>query len=117
MDPRLRETFEAILENVERIGAYVAKAGPDWTVDDMAVDAIAKRLEDTGEQAKQIPAEILETMPAVDWKGLKALRDFLAHNYRQVVVSIIGSTLSDDLPILAETVRTALDEADERTAR
>ncbi|KRT63234.1 MAG: hypothetical protein XU10_C0013G0002 [Chloroflexi bacterium CSP1-4] len=69
MDPRHREAYEAILENVAKIEAYVAKAGPDWPEDDMAVDAIAKRLEDTGERAKQIPAEILETMPAVDWKG------------------------------------------------
>ena len=44
-------------------------------------------------------------MPEVDWRGLKALRDFLAHNYPAVVVEIIASTLDDDLPVLVLAVR------------
>ena len=44
-------------------------------------------------------------MPEVDWRGLKGLRDFLAHNYPAVVVGIIASALEDDLPVLVEAVR------------
>ncbi|HSW40956.1 MAG TPA: HepT-like ribonuclease domain-containing protein [Patescibacteria group bacterium] len=44
-------------------------------------------------------------MPDVDWRGLKGLRDFLAHNYPAVVVGIIASTLDDDVPILVRAVR------------
>lgn len=105
MDPRHRRALLAILEDVERIHAYVAAAGPAWRDDDMAVDAIAKRLEDAGEQAKLLPAELLLQMPEVDWRSLKGLRDFLVPNYRSVVVGIIASTLDDDLPVLAATVR------------
>jgi uncharacterized protein with HEPN domain len=105
LDPRHERALLAILEDVERIRAYVAAAGPAWQDDDMAVDAIAKRLEDAGEQAKLLPAELLLLMPEVDWRSVKGLRDFLVHNYRSVVVGIIASTLDDDLPVLAETVR------------
>jgi uncharacterized protein with HEPN domain len=52
MDPRHRRTLEAILEHCAKIEVYVASAGPGWQGDDMAVDAIAKRLEETGEQVK-----------------------------------------------------------------
>lgn len=105
MDPRHRRALEAILEHCAKVEAYVAAAGPDWQGDDMAVDAIAKRLEETGEQAKQLPPDVLLEMPEVDWRGLKGLRDFLAHNYPAVVVGIIDSTLNDDVPVLVNAVR------------
>jgi uncharacterized protein with HEPN domain len=105
MDPRHRRALEAILEHCARIETYVATAGPDWQADDMAVDAIAKRLEEAGEQAKLLPPDVLIEMPEVDWRGLKALRDFLAHNYPAVVSGIITSTLDDDLPALVDSVR------------
>jgi len=105
MDPRHRRALEAILEHGAKIEAYVAAAGPDWQGDDMAVDAIAKRLEETGEQAKLLSPDLLLEMAEVDWRGVKGLRDFLAHNYPAVVVGIIASTLNDDLPVLVDTVR------------
>jgi uncharacterized protein with HEPN domain len=105
MDPRHRRTLEAILEHCAKVESYVATAGPDWQADDMAVDAIAKRLEEAGEQAKLLPPDVLLEMPEVDWRGLKALRDFLAHSYPAVVIGIIASTLDDDLPALVDSVR------------
>lgn len=108
MDPRHRRALEAILENAVRISAYVERARPGWRDDDMAVDAIAKRLEEIGEQAKVLSPEMLLKMQEVDWRGLKGLRDFLAHNYPAVVVGIIASTLDDDLPVLVLAVRSQL---------
>ena len=105
MDPRHRRALEAILEHCAKIEAYVDAAGPGWRDDDMAIDAIAKRLEETGEQAKLLSPELLLQMPAVDWRGLKGLRDFLAHNYTAVVIEIIASALDDDLPVLVHAVR------------
>ena len=105
MDPRHRRALEAILEHCAKIEVYVASAGPGWQSDNMAVDAIAKRLEETGEQAKLLSPEVLLAMPGVDWRGLKALREYLAHNYPAVVVGIIASTLDDDLPVLVHAVR------------
>ena len=104
MDPRHRHALEAILEHCAKIDAYVAAAGPDWEGDDMAVDAIANASRRPA--SRQAPgAEVLLDMPEVDWRGLKALRDFLAHNYPAVVVGIIASTLDDDLPVLVDSVR------------
>lgn len=114
MDPRHRRALEAILEHCAKIEAYVTAAGPDWQGDDMAVDAIARRLEEAGEQAKLLSPELLVAMPDVDWRGLKGLRDFLAHNYPAVVVGIIASTLDDDLPTLVDSVRRYL-AADRQT--
>ena len=108
MDPRHKRALEAILGHCAKIETYVAAAGPDWQGDDMAVDAIAKRLEETGEQAKLLSPDLLLEMAEVDWRGLKGLRDFLAQSYPAVVVGIIASTLDDDLPVLVHAVRRLL---------
>ena len=49
MTPRDREALERI-----------------WSDDGMAVDAVAKRLEEIGEQAKRITSDTLGAMPDVD---------------------------------------------------
>ena len=112
MDLRYRRALEAILEHCAKIEVYVAAAGPGWHGDDMAVDAIAKRLEETGEQAKLLSPNLLLEMPEVDWRGLKGLRDYLAHNYPAVVVGIVASTLDDDLPVLVHAVQRRLADDD-----
>jgi uncharacterized protein with HEPN domain len=108
MDPRHRRALEAILEHCAKIETYVAAGGRDWPGSDMVVDAISKRLEEVGEQAKLLAPDVLLAMPEVDWRGLKGLRDFLAHNYPAVAVGIIASTLDDDLPVLVDSVRRLL---------
>jgi len=52
MTPRDRAALERIVECVGVVDGYVQRAGPDWAEDDMAVDAIAKRIEEIGEAAK-----------------------------------------------------------------
>lgn len=59
------------------------------------------RAPDCPDLIPSIPGSIV----AGDWRGLKGLRDFLAHNYPAVVVGIIASTLDDDLPVLVCAVR------------
>jgi len=59
MTPRDREILMSIAESIRRIGAYTNRAGPTWVEDDMALDAIAKRLEQIGELAKRLPPRCL----------------------------------------------------------
>ncbi len=47
----------------------------------MAYDATLRNLEILGEAAKNIPDEIRQRYPEVDWRGVAGLRDILAHAY------------------------------------
>ena len=108
MTPRDRDKLSAIAESARKIGDYVAQAGPAWREDDMAVDAIAKRLEQIGELAKRLSLDLLERMPDVDWKGVKAIREILMHDYEDVQIDVLEDVLENELPGLLRAIESVL---------
>lgn len=108
MTPRDREALERILDCVEAIDAYVSRAGLNWPADAMAVDAIAKRIEEIGEVSKRLAPETMAAMPGVDWRGVRAIREVLAHDYDEVDVEILAGIVRDNLPDLRAAVSEAL---------
>ena len=109
MTPRDSDSIRGILVCIERVRAYVARGGPAWAVDQMAVDAIAKRLEEIGELAKRLSPEALQGMPRVDWRGIKGMREVLAHDYLHVQIAIIESVVDEELDVLEHQLRQALE--------
>lgn len=108
MTPHDREALERIIECIEAVDAYIARAGADWPADDMAVDAIAKRIEEMGEVAKRITPETLTLMPSVNWKGVKGIREVMAHDYDDLDVEILEGIVRDNLPGLRKAVAQTL---------
>jgi len=108
MTPRDREILMSIAESIRRIGAYADRAGPAWVEDDMALDAIAKRLEQIGELAKRLPPEMLGRMADVDWKGVKGIREVLVHDDEGVEVDVVVDATATELPGLLRAVETCL---------
>lgn len=100
MTPRDKAAVERIIACLDKIDGYVARTGPDWADDDMAVDAVAKRIEEIGEFAKRLSAEALESMVEVDWRGVIGARDVMAHDYDEIDTAILADTVRDDLPVL-----------------
>jgi uncharacterized protein with HEPN domain len=70
-------------------------------------DAVIRQYEVIGEIAKRLPQELLEAQPSVDWRAIKAFRDFLAHNYDRIDVAIIWDAIAK-LPHLKSVVETIL---------
>jgi uncharacterized protein with HEPN domain len=110
MTPRDREILASIAESVRRIGSYVDRAGSAWVEDDMAVDAIAKRLEQIGELAKRLPSEMLARTAAVDWKAVKGIREVLVHDYEGVEMDVVTDAVARELPGLLSAVEMLLME-------
>jgi len=108
MTPRDRQALERIIKCAQVIDAYVSRAGADWPADDMAVDAIAKRIEEIGEVAKRLTPETLVTMPGVSWRGIKGMREVIAHDDEEVDVEVLAGVVRDDLPGLRAAVGRAL---------
>jgi uncharacterized protein with HEPN domain len=108
MAPRDKEALERIVECLRAIDAYVSRTGDEWPVDDMAVDAIAKRIEEIGEVAKRLSPEALATMPDVNWRGVKGIREVIAHSYDSVDVDVLEGIVGDNLPGLRAAVNRAL---------
>jgi uncharacterized protein with HEPN domain len=104
MTPRDRESLGRILECIEVVRVYAGRGGPNWSDDGMVLDAIAKRIEEIGEIAKRISAETIAAMPEVDWRGVRGIREILAHDYEDVEPDVLVDVVSSALPELHAAV-------------
>ena len=104
MTPRDKDSLEYIIECIEAIDAYVDRVGVDWPTDGMAVDAIAKRVEQIGEVAKRVTPETLTTIPDVNWRGVKGMREVFAHDYDEVDTEVLAGVVRDNLPGLRAAI-------------
>ena len=78
MTPTDERRFESILRSIDLILEYAA--GPDWAGDQRTVDAIAKRLEDIGEQAGRLSEEALASLSGVPWRDVIGMRARIVHD-------------------------------------
>ena len=49
-----------------------------------------ERIEEIGEVAKRLTPETLATMPGVSWRGIKGMREVIAHDYEEVDVEVLA---------------------------
>lgn len=87
MDERDRRRAEAALEAARRAQRHVAYFGDGWLLIEAAVDALAKAVEEIGEQLSGtlqqpgVSATTRAAHPEIPWRAIAGLRNFLAHKY------------------------------------
>lgn len=97
--------LDDILEATKRIEKYskgftLRKMGKDSLV----VDAIVRNLEIIGEAVKNIPVNIKEKYPDIEWKKIAGLRDILAHEYFGVDLVVLWDIIECKMPILKKQI-------------
>ncbi len=74
-----------IAESCERIHRYIDGVEfDDFILDEMRVDAVARNLEIIGEAVKNVPVEIRQLRPEIEWKKIARFRDIIAHHYFKI---------------------------------
>lgn len=115
----IKEKLEQIRDALIRIRKrFVHIAKPeDFNADDAnmdKLDAIAMMLIAIGESFKKIDKEtegqFLIQYIQIDWKGVKGVRDVLAHNYFDLDTEEIFKICQHDVPLLLEVVQAMLRE-------
>ena len=71
-------------------------------------DAVVRNLEIIGIAVKNIPQEVRERQPDIEWKKIGALRDILAHEYFGVDMEIIWDVVCNKLPALKAQIQKLL---------
>jgi uncharacterized protein with HEPN domain len=73
-----------IWECIQRIESYSIEGKSAFLASTMMQDAIIRNFEIIGEATKHLSAEMRQSNPEIQWRGLAGFRDVLIHNYMGV---------------------------------
>jgi uncharacterized protein with HEPN domain len=68
---------------------------------------VVRAYEIIGEIAKRLPQALRDENPQIDWRRLMGFRDFLAHNYDEIILEFVWKAV-EDLPNLRAAVEAVL---------
>lgn len=77
----------------------------DFLADERTFDAVMRNLQIIGEAAKNVPLEIRNRYPEVEWRKIAGLRDVLAHAYFSLENEILWDIIQNKVPPLLEQVQ------------
>jgi uncharacterized protein with HEPN domain len=104
-----RLLVEDILECIGRIEQYVAGLQLDaFKASQITVDATVRNLEVIGEASRNIPEDVKEAHPELEWAKIVGLRNRVIHEYFGVDLDIIWRIVNDELPALKAKMRELL---------
>ncbi len=105
--------FNDILEAIRKIERYTDNLSfDDFTGDERTQDAVVRNLEIIGEAIKNIPVEIRNKKPEIEWQKIAGLRDILAHAYFGVDVEIVWDIIITKIPELKKRILELVSEAE-----
>jgi uncharacterized protein with HEPN domain len=99
--------LEDILTAIRKIDSYTQNIDFHQFVDnEKTVDAVTRNLMVIGEAVKNIPNDIRQAEPDIEWRKIAGLRDFAAHGYVNVSHEIVWDVVQNKLsPLKAAVVR------------
>ena len=105
MSRNLALYLEDILNSIAKIQRYTANMTRQSLVsDDRTFDAVVYNLQIIGEAVKNIPKDVRDRYPQIEWRKIAGLRDIVAHAYFSIDDEIIWDVISNKLPDLASKI-------------
>jgi len=77
----------------------------DFIADRKTVDAVVRNLIIIGEASVHIPEEICMAYADIPWQDMRAMRNFVVHEYFGVSNRILWDTVQIDLPPLVPVLK------------
>ncbi len=104
-----REYIKDILQECEFVRKYTQGIEyEDFLESDLLRHAVVRALEVIGEAVKNLPNELLEKYPQIEWRRVKGMRDRLAHAYFGVDYELLWKVVKEELPNLCKVVKDML---------
>lgn len=92
-----------ILQSAQIATNYLAGRSRDELETDLQLqDAIIRRLLIIGEASRRVSETTRQTLSTVPWTAINGMRNRLVHEYEEVDLDIVWSTVINSLPALIE---------------
>ena len=103
--------LEDIFASAGKILKYAEESSyENLILDEMRYEAIIRNFEIIGEASGNIPEEIRDKYPLVEWRKISDLRNVLAHEYFGIDYDIMWEIIKDKLPELHKNIQTIIDK-------
>jgi len=76
---------------------------------EMVMDAVLRNLEIIGEAAKNVPQDVRDRYPEVEWRQISGLRDVLAHAYFGLEDETLWDIVQNEVSPLVEQIQHIVD--------
>lgn len=76
----------------------------DFLGDETLKRAFVRSIEVIGEATKNIPGDLLDEYPQIEWHAIAGMRDRLIHGYFGIDYDIVWDVLKNHIPGLAKTI-------------
>lgn len=97
--------FEDIVTSCKKIMRFTEGMNlTQFVHDERTYDAVIRNLEIIGEAGRNIPDDIKQSNPEVEWRAMIALRNIVAHEYFGVLDEIIWDIVQNEIPRLDRNV-------------
>lgn len=96
-----------LLDQLQKVEDFTTNGREAFFSDEKTQYAVMRAYEVIGEIVKRLPQSVRESNTQINWRKLVGFRDFLAHNYEELILEFVWNAV-EDLPNLRAAVETLL---------